>query len=116
MGTEPIVLIVPAGVSTSANDRFGGVAQGGVAAGVANVIATISPDVFNQALAVIAGQLSAATAAMHGAVHGFEVSEISVALAVSADGSIGIATAGVQGSIEITLRKPDAAALAANQR
>lgn len=116
MDNEQIALIVPAGVSTLPHDRLGGVAQGGVVTGVANVIATITPAAFNQALAVIAGQLSAATAAMHGAVRGFEVSEISVALAVSADGSIGIATAGVEGSIEITLRRPDAAALATKQR
>lgn len=107
-----INIIVPAGTlpaTAETPDRGGGEEHGMMDLLRRVVTPRPAPPGFEQRLAE---QLQAIGAALEGsfaALKAYQVKEITVSIAVSAEGDIGIASAGLEGSIELTLeRKPSA--------
>jgi hypothetical protein len=105
-----INIIVPAGAppaTAEAPDRRGGEEHGMMDVLRRAFAPHPAPPGFEQRLAE---QLQAIGAALEGsfaALKAYQVTEITVSIAVSAEGDIGIASAGLEGSIELKFeRKP----------
>ena len=84
-------------------DRTGGELQGTISSMVSSVL-DVSIDAFSTQLRTVISQ--AKSIAEHlGDVGDFRAEEIKLGLAISAEGSVGIATAGAETSIEITFKR-----------
>jgi RNase H-fold protein (predicted Holliday junction resolvase) len=103
---ESITLITiapPAGAPTV--DRGGGATHGAVDKVAAKVGNAISYDSFAAQLEKILAQVQSLATRVKAGIGEYSADEIAIGLAVSAEGSIGIATAGIEASIEVTLKR-----------
>jgi hypothetical protein len=92
-------------------DREGGEEHGAISRAISAIVGApthinkIDPDVFGERLSTsIARATKAVQSNVASALGEFTVDEVKVSLAISAEGDIGIATAGMKASIEVTLK------------
>ena len=103
-----ILLIAPeqGEVCVSGKDRLGGQEHGAIEWTRRLVAKPADVDQFAERLSTsISNAANILQEALGGKVGGYSVEEIAVSLAVTADGNIGIATAGVEASVEVTLKR-----------
>ncbi|HEX7152217.1 MAG TPA: CU044_2847 family protein [Thermoanaerobaculia bacterium] len=100
-----IGLVVP--VAEDGGDRFGGQEQGFVEGAAARVVKSISPEQFAAQMEQVIGTVRLVAERLKAGVGDYSTDEITIGLAVSAEGSIGVATAGVEASIQVTLKRKD---------
>lgn len=100
----PLITIQPP-QTTVPGDRLGGVQHGVVASTIAKVTDSIQTTDFSDRLSEIVAKLGSLPGKLQSGVAGFEVDEITISLAITAEGHIGIATAGVEASIEVSLKR-----------
>lgn len=86
-------------------DRGGGQEHGIIPNLVNSVVEKIDADHFFDQVEAIAGKVRNITERLKGRVGEFEADEITISLAVSGDGSVGIATVGAEASIEIKFKR-----------
>ena len=86
-------------------DRGGGETHGMIKGVVKRVTRAIPYEDFATELEKVMGQVQAAARSLRAEVEGYEADEISIGLAVSGEGDIGVATAGVEASIEVTFKR-----------
>lgn len=90
-------------------DRGQGEAHG-FAKGIAERAAEAVPvQKFSEELDKVIGQVKAIASKVKDGVADYSADEIKIGLAVTAEGSIGVATVGVEATIEVTLKKRAAA-------
>src|SRR5262245_51644392 len=101
-----ITLIVPTAAAAAAiQDRGQGEQHGLVGNAVASVTRSIPSEQFAAQMEAVIGQVQAIAARLKSAVAEYSADEIKIGLAVSAEGTIGVATAGMEASIEVTLKR-----------
>jgi len=104
---KQVALIVPSGPSSTVHDDEGGELQTGAFArllGYAKVEKSL--DEMKADIAKLSDTVSVIASAMQTKqATGFEVKSIEIGLAINAEGSIGVATAGVEASITVTLER-----------
>jgi hypothetical protein len=86
-------------------DRLGGETHGVVASAVNRIAGNIPADAFAAKFTEIIENVRTIAENLKTSVGGYEAEEITIGLAVTAEGNIGIATAGVEASIEVYLRR-----------
>ncbi|MVM36536.1 hypothetical protein GO730_00750 [Spirosoma sp. HMF3257] len=92
-------------ITSLEQDRGHDEKQGVIPNLVNSVVNNIDADHFIDQVEGIATKVQAIAERMKGRVSEFEVDEITISLAISADGSIGIATVGAEASIEISFKR-----------
>jgi hypothetical protein len=103
--SDEVTLIV-AGASAASRDRAGGELQTGAFGGIFSRKSERTLEDMKNDIAKLSDQVSAIAAALQEKQGGkFSVASIEIGLAISAEGSIGIATAGVEASISLTLER-----------
>lgn len=103
---ESITLIsLPSQAHVVSGDRLGGEAHGVVTKTVTKIANSIPIDDFSEKFGEIIDKVRLIVEKIKGGVGGYEAEEITIGLAVTAEGDIGIATAGVEASIEVCLRR-----------
>lgn len=103
---DSITLIVPtAAVAAPIEDRGGGEQHGFISGAVASVTRSIPSEQFAAQMEAVIGQVHAIAERLKGAVGEYSAEEITIGLAVSAEGTIGVATAGMEASIEVKLTR-----------
>jgi hypothetical protein len=102
-----ISLIVPVGESAPVQDRWGGELQSGALRRLLGFQKIEkSPEAFNAGLEKLSDTVYAIAAAIESKnAAGLRVSSVEVGLAITAEGSIGIATAGVEATVTVTLER-----------
>ena len=108
--SDSIYLICPASQGPVPVDRQGGESHGALATATNYVMKEAKIDQISSSLSAQALSLSAKLGESLGRdLADYSVDEICLSLAVTVEGGIGIATAGVQGSVSLVLkRKPSA--------
>ncbi len=86
-------------------DRLGGEQHGVVEKAFQHVTGSVRYEKFATQLGETLRNVRAATEALDVPMGDFEVSEITIGLAVSGEGNIGVATAGVEASIQVRLKR-----------
>jgi hypothetical protein len=109
-GPLPLIVMASAPAAASApeliTDRLGGEVHTMGFIGSRLAKASVSAEAFADNLDAVLDNIESVLArAARKAVSGWKVETLSVSLAVSAEGSIGVATAGVEGSIALTFKR-----------
>jgi hypothetical protein len=105
--TEKISLIVAGGAQPPMNvDRAGGEAHGFVSKATDAIVRAVPLDKVADQLQAIADKVGAAVTNLKISAGHWQVDEITIGLSISAEGDIGIATAGVEASIELNFKRP----------
>ncbi|MBL0938313.1 MAG: hypothetical protein IBJ03_05435 [Gemmatimonadaceae bacterium] len=86
-------------------DRLGGVTHGVIAKAIAKTALEIPADQFAAQLEVVIGAVQAIAGRVKAEVAEYGVDEITIGIAVTGEGSVGVATAGVEASIEVRLKR-----------
>ena len=107
MPPETISLIVRTLPNTFAGggDRGGGESHGLVSRGVDTFVSEVPLDKVGAQLKRILERVGSALTDVRVGVPGWVIDEIKVGLSISAEGNIGIATAGVEATIEVALKR-----------
>jgi len=94
-------------VTPAGGDRFGGQEQGFIERAAAGVAKSIPYDQFAVQMEEVIGKVHAVAERLKAEVGEYSADEIKIGLAVSTEGTIGVATVGVEATIEVVLkRKP----------
>lgn len=101
-----VTLIVPANSVPATGDRGGGQTHS-LQSIVRNVTSkAVSEETLRSGLESALKQVRTVVANLHSqAVEGWQVESLSVSLAVTAEGSVGVATVGAEASIEVTFQR-----------
>ncbi len=86
-------------------DRLDGKGHGLISKTVTKVTSAIPLDKFSEQFGEIVDKVRSIAEHLKTGVGGYEAEEITIGLAVTGEGSIGIATVGVEASIEVCLRR-----------
>jgi hypothetical protein len=86
-------------------DRGGGETHGVISRAVAEVSRSIPYDEFSLQLESVIGSVQAVADRLRANVAEYSAEEITIGLAVSGEGTIGVATVGVEASIQVTLKR-----------
>ena len=106
MNKSITLISLSSGESAGASvDRGGGEAQGAVTTMAAKLANSIPIEGFSEKFVEIIDKVKVIAENLKVGVGGYEAEEITINLAVTAEGNIGIATAGVEASIEVCLRR-----------
>jgi hypothetical protein len=105
--TESIKLIVVSPPApTGERDRLGGQTHGVVSHALAKAAEIDVPtERFASQLQSVIGMVQGVSDRLKDRVGSYSAEEITIGLAISGEGSIGVATAGVEASIEVTLKR-----------
>jgi hypothetical protein len=86
-------------------DRFGGERHGVISRALGRSALDVPVDRFTSELEAVVSAVQSVTSRLKAGVGEFFVEEVTIALGVSAEGSIGVATAGVEASINVSLKR-----------
>jgi hypothetical protein len=102
-----VTLIVPlAETQPPAGDRAGGQTHSLKSIAINLAAKAVSEDALREGLEAALGQVRTLFANLRTqAVEGWQVESLSVSLAITAEGSVGVATAGAEASIEVTFQR-----------
>lgn len=104
--SESITLIsLPSEAPRVSGDRLGGEAHGVVTTTLTKIAKNIPIENFSEKFIEIIDKVKVIAENLKVGVGGYEAEEITIGLAVTGEGNIGIATAGVEASIEVCLRR-----------
>jgi hypothetical protein len=86
-------------------DRMGGETHGIITKALGKATIDVSAEEFKSQLEKVIGLVQTVAARLKAQVADYTADEITIGLAVSAEGSVGIATAGVEASIHVNLKR-----------
>jgi hypothetical protein len=95
---------IPAG-KEAPDDRMGGEQHGFIPRIFTGVTKNVPAEQFGVQMEQVIGKVREVSARLKSEVGEYNVEEIKIGLAVSTEGTIGVATAGVEASIEVTLKR-----------
>lgn len=107
MDDDLTLVVAPAGrsaVDDEGTDRLGGVGHGAAERAV-KAVKSVSWEDFASQLRRIVSQTKLITEQVEAGIGAYEAREIAIGLAVTGEGTIGVATVGVEASISVTLRR-----------
>jgi Trypsin-co-occurring domain 1 len=96
------VLVDRDAIATDTGDRLGGKEHGAVAKAITTAVTNLDSEQFLKNVDIALDQVKLITDRIIQGANRLRAKEITLGLAISAEGSIGIATAGAEASIEIT--------------
>ncbi len=105
MNNSITLISLPSQASGISGDRLGGEAHGVVTTTVNKIANNIPIENFSEKFVEIIDKVKTIAENLKVGVEGYEAEEITIGLAVTGEGNIGIATAGVEASIEVCLRR-----------
>ncbi len=105
MNQQIKIITAPAAVPTAPVDRMGGEAQGLVSKSMAKGFKNLAVEDFEKGISEAMTSVRNMAERLKSIAGDFETDEITIGIAVSADGDIGIASAGVEATIEVKLKR-----------
>lgn len=99
------LIITDAPPPSGTEDRLGGKTHGDIRRAVARATLDVSADEFATQLEAVISVVQTIAGRLKTQVAEYSADEITIGLAVSGEGSIGVATAGVEASIQVSLKR-----------
>jgi hypothetical protein len=99
------LIVAEASQTTGTEDRLGGATHGVISRILGRAALDVSVEQFAAQLETVVSAVQAIAARLKAGVAEYSAEEITIGIAISGDGNIGVATAGVEASIQVTLKR-----------